>query len=112
VAFDEELTERMRAALGNGPAFSEKRMMGGVCFFLNGNMIGGADRSKEGLRRLMFRVGKANEVAAGLPGGLPMFLGERPMPGFYFVDADQCDDALLGQWLAVALDHAARLPPK
>jgi TfoX N-terminal domain len=112
VAYDEQIAERMRAALGDGPAFSEKRMMGGVCFFLNGNMIGGADRSKEGLRRLMFRVGKANEVAARMPGGLPMFLGERPMPGFYFVDADQCDDALLGQWLAVALEHAGSLPPK
>lgn len=107
MAYDEELAERMRPVLGNGPAITEKRMMGGVCFFLNGNMVGGADRSREGERRLMFRVGKANEVAAGLPGGLPMFLGERPMPGSYFVV-----DALLGLWLAVALDHAGSLPSK
>ncbi|MCA3255228.1 MAG: TfoX/Sxy family protein [Alphaproteobacteria bacterium] len=112
MAYDEELAHRMRVAMPSGPAITEKRMMGGVCFFLDGNMVGGADRSKSGERRLMFRVGKGNELAAGLPGGLPMFLGERPMPGFYFVDAEQCDDALLGQWLTVALDHAASLPPK
>ncbi|MDO7837189.1 TfoX/Sxy family protein [Sphingobium sp. HBC34] len=112
MAYDEELARRMRLAVPDALAITEKRMMGGVCFFLNGNMIGGADQSKEGERRLMFRVGKANEAAAKLPGGLPMFLGERPMPGFYFVDADQCDDALLGQWLAVALDHAGSFPPK
>ena len=112
MAFDEGLTLRMRAAIGERPAISEKRMMGGVCFFLDGNMIGGADRSKEGERRFMFRVGKANDAAAELPQGVPVILGDRPMPGFYFVDGDQCDDALLRRWLDVALSHARSLPPK
>lgn len=112
MAFDEALTQRMRAALGEGLGLSEKRMMGGVCFFLDGNMICGADRSKEGERRFMFRVGKGNEAAAALPQGAPMFLGNRPMPGFYFVDGDRCDDDLLQHWLDVALSHARSLPSK
>jgi hypothetical protein len=112
VAFDEALTQRMRAALGEGVGLSEKRMMGGVCFFFRGNMVCGADRSKEGERRFMFRVGKGNAAAADLSQGVPVLLGDRPMPGFYFVDSDRCDDDLLDRWLDVALSHARSLPPK
>lgn len=86
--------------------------MGGVCFFLHGNMIGGADRSKEGERRLMFRVGKGNAAAARLPEGVPVILGDRPMAGFYFVTAERCDDKLLASWLNVAMTYASSLPPK
>jgi hypothetical protein len=111
MAFDEALTLRMRSAVGNGPNISEKRMMGGVCFFLHGNMVCGADRSKEGERRFMFRVGKGN-AAAALPMGQPMVLGERPMPGFYFVDGETCDEQLLQRWLELAMTHARSLPPK
>ncbi|MGF7171966.1 hypothetical protein FHS91_003669 [Sphingobium xanthum] len=112
MAVDEAVTLRMRAALGDGPGISEKRMMGGVCFFLNRNMVCGADRSKEGEPRFMFRVGKGNDAASVLPEGVPMVLGDRPMRGFYFVDAERCDDALLRRWLDVALAHARSLPPK
>lgn len=112
MAFDEALTLRMRAALGEGEGITEKRMMGGVCFFLGGNMVCGADRSKEGERRFMFRVGKGNEAAADLPQGTPMVLGDRPMPGFYFVDGEKCDDELLRSWLDIALGHAQSLPSK
>lgn len=112
MAFDDALTLRMRAALGEHQDISEKRMMGGICFFLHGNMVCGADRSKGGERRFMFRVGKANETAAGLPQGVPIILGDRPMPGFYFVDGDRCDDDLLRRWLELALAHARSLPSK
>lgn len=39
-------------------------------------------------------------------------MGDRAMPGFWFVDADVCDHALLGRWTALALAHAKGLPPK
>ena len=84
LAFDENLAQRMRIALGDGQEISEKRMMGGVCFFAQGNMVCGADRSKQDEPRFMFRVGKGNEVAATLSQGIPMVLGDRPMPGFCF----------------------------
>ena len=83
-----------------------------MCFFLHGNMVCGADRSKEDERRFMFRVGKGNDAAAALPMGQPMVLGERPMPGFYFVDGESCDDQLLQRWLELAMAHARSLPPK
>jgi TfoX N-terminal domain len=113
MAHDPELAARYRAALGESTDYSEKRMMGGTCFFLNGNMIGGADRAMDGQRRFMFRVGKANaEHAAELGADGPLLLGDRVMPGFYFVGADRCDDALFGRWLTLALEYARSLPPK
>ena len=113
MAHDPELAERMRAALGEGAAYSEKRMMGGTCFFLNGNMVGGADRAKDGARRFMFRVGKGNADRAAEPMGVTSFpIGTRIMPGFYFVDAERCDAALLTRWLDLALEHVRSLPPK
>ena len=64
MAYDEDLTDRFRDTLGRRIGISEKRMMGGACFFLSGNMIGGADRTKDGVGRFMFRVGKDNETEA------------------------------------------------
>lgn len=112
MAFDEVLTKRMRAALGERPEYSEKRMMGGVCFFAHGNMLCGADRSSEAGPRFMFRVGKGNVAAADLLGGVPVVLGDRAMPGFYFVDSERCDDVSLQRWLELALAHACALPLK
>ena len=117
MAVDPELEEALRAALtralGEGrPAIDEKRMMGGTCFMLNGNMVCGADRANDGQRRYMFRTGKGNPAAAALPGGEEMVMGGRVMGGMYFVDFDACGDTLLDRWLGVAIDHARSLPAK
>ncbi len=53
MAFDEYLASAYRDALSDREGITEKRMMGGVCFFHNGNMIGGADREKDGKGRYM-----------------------------------------------------------
>ena len=88
-------------------------MMGGVCFLLDGNMIGGADRSKEGERRFMFRVGKENAVAAtARPDAQPMEMGGKRMSGFFFVDAETCDADRLKDWIALSLSFVGTLPPK
>ena len=117
MAYDEQLTQNLREAIGkmvggDTSGISEKRMMGGVCFMLNGNMVCGADRSKDGQRRYMFRTGKGNPAADALPGGEPMVQGGRVMSGLYFVDAALSSDGLMQRWLAVALDHVRGLPAK
>lgn len=113
MAYDEALAARFRAALGAADGISEKRMMGGVCFLVNGNMIGGADRTKSGQGRFMFRVGKVNAPrAASLPGGEQMIQGGRKMSGFYFVPEDACSDKVMRAWLDLAFNFAAGLPPK
>ena len=113
MAYDEDTANRFRSALDGMEGISEKRMMGGVCFLLNGNMIGGADRPKDGTPRLMFRVGKDNQAEADkLPGAQPMEMGGRRMSGFYFVDAEDCDEDALKQWMSQALKFVTTLPPK
>ncbi len=113
MAYDEELTERFRQALKGVPGTSEKRMMGAVCFFVNGNMLGGADRSKEGVRRFMFRVGRDNvEEALSRPGAAAMEMGGRRMRGFVFVGEEHCDAAALDGWIALARAFVDHLPPK
>ncbi len=113
MAYDEELAHRFRELVGGLEGLSEKRMMGGICFLVNGNMIGGADRAKTGERRFMFRVGKDNqEIAETLPGGNAMVQGGRRMSGFYFVDADDHDDQDMKEWVSLAVSHAITLPAK
>lgn len=113
MAYDDALAHRFRAALQDFPDVDEKRMMGGVCFFSNGNMIGGADRTKEGLRRLMFRVGKDQMgEALARPGAEPVELGGRMMNGFVFVAAEACDDQELRAWIALAMRFVSTLPAK
>ncbi len=113
MAYDEDLASRFRDALTGNAGISEKRMMGGVCFLITGNMIGGADRTKQGKRRFMFRVGKDNEAEAlSRPGAKIMQQGGRRMGGFIFVDEAECDDEALQSWAELALSYAGSLPPK
>jgi len=113
MAFDEMLADRLREALRGCDGISEKRMMGGLCLFANGNMIGGVDRTRDGAGRFMFRVGKDNAAAAEqLPGAEPVVMGGRRMTGFYFVDAQALDAPMMEHWVALALGNALSVPPK
>ncbi len=113
MAYDERLAVRFRDALAGMVGISEKRMMGGLCFFLNGNMLGGADRTKTGTDRFMFRVGKDNEEEALQRDGAAIVeLGGRRMGGLIFVDENLCDDAALKDWVSLARGFVASLPPK
>ena len=111
---DEELSDRLRDALEGMTGVSEKRMMGGLCFMLDGNMLGGAHREKSGEQLFMFRVGKDSEGdALSRPGARPMQLGDRsPMRGFVLVDASLCDDSQLKGWVSLALAYISTFPPK
>lgn len=113
MAIDEELAARFRATLTGLEGMSERKMMGGMCFMLNGHMIGGAHREKDGSGWFMFRVGKDNEAAAEALGtGEVMQQGGRRMTGLYFVPAEPCPDAVFDAWRALAVGHALSLPPK
>ncbi len=113
MAYDEELASRFRSALTDMDGVSEKRMMGGICFFHHGNMIGGADRAKSGERCFMFRVGKDSEVEAlSRRGATPVEFGARRMGGMVFVDASECDEEAIKSWIALTLQFVSALPPK
>jgi len=113
MAYDEALTSRYRDALEDQSGISEKRMMGGVCFLLNGNMIGGADRTKEGQGRFMFRVGADNEAEAlSRRGAKVLEQGGTRRGGMILVNEEDCGDAELKDWITLALSFVSTLPPK
>ena len=56
---DPHLADRMRAALQRRAGITERKMFGGYCWMLNGNMLCGVE-----VGRFMFRVGKALEADA------------------------------------------------
>jgi hypothetical protein len=115
MVYDEATTERFRRALAAlGHQLDERRMMGGLCFMLAGNMLGGAHREKTGERLFMFRVGPdAHDWALSQPNTRPVQFGDRmPMRGLVFVEADACDDKQLDRWVREALQFAEGLPPK
>jgi hypothetical protein len=104
----EALAEHLRRCLGSRGGLSERRMFGGVCFMLNGNMLCGA-----GKNGYMFRVDRARPAEARrLPGGRPVVMRGRAMPGFFWVEPAACDARGLAHWLALAEEYVGSLPAK
>lgn len=109
MAYDEGLAELLRDELGDLPGLSEKKMFGGLCFLQFGNMICGVH--KDGA---MFRVGKPRQAEAmAIKGARPMDFTGRVMGGFVDVsDEAVADDAARRNWMRLALENVAGLPPK
>jgi len=114
MAVDEALTKRFYKAVGIRKGITEKRMMGGLCFMLDGNMLGGADRDeKTHYGRFMFRVGKDNESKAlAFKQASIVEQGGRRMGGMVFVDADACNDTDLKTIAKLAKSFNRSLPAK
>jgi TfoX/Sxy family transcriptional regulator of competence genes len=108
VAYDEGLAQRIREALEDEPV-TEKKMFGGLCFLLNGNMCGGVAGED-----LMLRVGPdAYEDALARPHAREMDFTGKPLRGMVYVDAkgvEEDDD--LRAWLERGVAFAGGLPPK
>jgi TfoX/Sxy family transcriptional regulator of competence genes len=98
VAYDEQLAERVRE-------FEEKRMMGGLCFMVDGKMCVGVEKE-----RLMARMDpEVCEQALQRKGCTPMDFTGRPMRGFVFVNREGFgSDGDLDSWLELALDFNPR----
>ena len=113
MAYDEKLAQRFRDSLRDTKGVTEKRMMGGLCLLVNGNMLGGVDKAKSGRDRFMFRVGKDNEAdALSRPGVSIVDMGGKRLGGLVFVEAAACDKTALKEWIAMALGFVGRLPSK
>ena len=109
MAYDEQLVERIRGVLGDDIGFGEKKMFGGVCFLLHGNMVAGVATDD-----LMVRVGPdAWADALAQPHAREMDFTGRSMKGYVFVAPDGvAEDADLQAWLDRALAFVGSLPPK
>jgi TfoX/Sxy family transcriptional regulator of competence genes len=109
MAYDEGLAGRVRDAMAGRDGVSERKMFGGLCFMVNGNMLAGVNRSG-----LMLRVGPARfDATLAKPGARPMDFTGRPMVGFIYVDRSAVESAEgLREWLNEALGFVEELPPK
>lgn len=109
MAYDEGLAHRVREALGHRPDLSERRMFGGLCFMLGGNMCCGIVGDD-----LMLRVGPTRyEEALSRAHAREMDFTGRALKGMVYVDPEGlAEDADLGRWLELGVAFAGSLPPK
>lgn len=109
MAYDEGLAHRIREILGDSFEFIEKKMFGGVCFLVRGNMACGVHG--EGL---IVRVGPERYLdALAQPHTKPFDLTGRPMRGWVIVSPGGCEeDSELKDWVLRGVEFALSLPPK
>ena len=102
------LEDRIAAALGPFKT-EQKRMFGGLCFMLNGNMLVGTFRNG-----FMARIAKQDHAAAmQRPGTSAMVMKDKVMEGFILVEAGAVEsDEALKAWIDWALAYNATLPAK
>jgi TfoX/Sxy family transcriptional regulator of competence genes len=109
MAFDAELAERVRYALARTNYVSEKKMLGGIAFLLNGNMLVGVLKDELVVRLGADRAGEAlgrDHVRAF------DFTG-RAMAGWVVVEPDGLDgDEQLAEWIESARAFVEQLPAK
>lgn len=105
---NEVLADRLRKALAGRGNIVERRMFGGVCFLLRGNMLCGTGKAD-----FMFRIGKDQDAEAlSRKGARKMDFTGRPMQGFVWVDPDACDSRALKRWIDLAEKYVGTLPAK
>ena len=108
MAYDEELADRVREAVGGQPGLTEKRMFGGLAFLVHGTMAVAAS----GQGGLMVRVDPAS--AASLVDDRHvrrMEMRGRAMDGWLRVDAAAVEsDAELAGWVERGVGYARSLP--
>jgi hypothetical protein len=106
----EELADRIRSVVSRRRGVTEKKMFGGICFMLNGNMVVGS--MKDG--SMLMRVGpKLHEEALKRPDTTPMIQAGREMVGFVLAaDASIDSDGALGDSIDFAWRFVETLPAK
>ena len=109
MAYGEGLAQRVRVLLEEKPGFAEKKMFGGVCFLLRGNMACGILNED-----LIVRAGPENhEGLLELPDTREFDITGRPMKGWVMVSPEghKTDEDLSG-WVERGVAFALTLPSK
>ncbi len=107
--YDAQIEERIQTIIADWENTAHKKMFGGVCHLLNGNMFCGVYKEY-----LILRLGVEKESRALKQSHvLPFDITGRPMKGWVMVAADGFTTAAeLAGWLDQARAFAASLPPK
>lgn len=112
MAYDQELSARIREALAKVPGeVEEKEMFGGVCFMLNGKMCVGVVKED-----MMCRIGPhIYEESLQEHGCKEMLFTGRPMRGYVFVENNVLrNNTQFQKWIdrCVAFNKEARASSK
>ena len=107
MAYDEKLDARVSTIVANWGA-TTKKMFGGTCHLLQGNMLCGVNTDQ-----LIVRLGKeAGPAALEEPHTRPMDITGRPMMGWVIVSPKGYSGEALNEWLERARVFVSTLPPK
>ena len=103
------LVERIRPILSRRKGFSEKKMFGGVCFMINGNMCVGTWKGS-----LIVRLDKEHhDETLAKPHTKPANITGRVMKGWALVEPSGIEsDNDLKTWVRRAAKFAESLPVK
>ncbi len=106
---DEKLTGRIRTILSQEEGFSERRMFGGVCFMIHGNMCAGTWKGS-----LIVRLDRADhDETLAQPHAKAFDVTGRVMRGWAMVGPPAIEsDEGLEEWVYRAADYVRTLPPK
>jgi TfoX/Sxy family transcriptional regulator of competence genes len=109
MAYSKSIVERIRHLVSRQRGITEKKMFGGVCFLLNGNLLVGVWKDS-----LIVRVGKDAYDAALQEDHVKEFdITGRPMKGWVMVEPDGIDsDHQLTHWIDQATVFVRTLPGK
>jgi TfoX/Sxy family transcriptional regulator of competence genes len=109
MAYNEELETRIKKIVSRWKNTADKKMFGGVCHLLDGNMFCGVYKDF-----LILRLGEENaKEAMQLPSVRPFDITGRPMKGWVMVDKGGFEsEEALKQWLEKAREFASGLPAK
>lgn len=109
MAYDENLSLRIRALLANVSGLEEKKMFGGVGFLVNGNMACGVHKNS-----LIVRVGPEKyQAALGNEHAGVFDMTGRPMTGWVMVSPPGFEkENELSDWVLQGLKFARSLPPR
>jgi TfoX/Sxy family transcriptional regulator of competence genes len=109
MAYNEEIEARIRKAVSGWQNTAAKKMFGGVCHLLNGNMFCGVYKDY-----LILRLGEKNSnEALELPSVKPFDITGKPMKGWVMVAGEGFNsDEELKDWLNKAKEFVHTLPPK
>jgi hypothetical protein len=110
MAYDEELADRLRAALDGQDGVVEKKMFGGLAFLVGGHMAVAA--SGQGGLMVRCEPDRTAELLAE-PGATPFEMRGGGMKGWLRVEsAAVADDAALGRWVDIGVSYVETLPSK
>ena len=109
MAFDEGLAQRIRGVLDARSDVDERRMFGGICFMVAGNMACGVMGDD-----LIVRMAADHAAALESEQGARRFdMSGRPMKRWLLVTPEATgDDGDLERWVRRGEEFAASLPPK